>query len=85
MKWFRGINNTFKSISDPMVAPASADGIIGIPVQLVPVSKLIVVTFKLVPSFPIGSYSSILSVWIQDVCVCLSVYPSSCPCGFVFD
>ena len=35
--------------------------------QLVPVSKLLVVTCKLVPTLPIGSYPSILSVWILSV------------------
>ena len=61
------------------------EDIIGISAQLVSGSKLLVVTYKLVPSLPIGSYPSILSVWIHDVCVCLSVYPSSCPSGFVFN
>ena len=37
--------------------------------QLVPYSKLIVVTCKLVPCFPIGSYPSILSLWILSVCL----------------
>ena len=37
--------------------------------QLVSGSKLIVVTRKLVPSLPIGSYPSILSLWILSVCL----------------
>ena len=64
---------------------ARVEDIIGISAQLVSGSKLLVVTCKLVRSFPIGSYPFILSVWIHDVCVCLSVYPSSSVCGFVFD
>ena len=43
--------------------------------QLVPCFKLLVVTRKLVPCLPIGSYPSILSVW--TVCVC--VYPPARP------
>ena len=47
----------------------SVEDKMGISPQLVPVSNLLVVTCKLVPSFPIGSYPSILSVWILSVCL----------------
>ena len=50
------------------------EDIMTFPLQLVPYSKLIVVTCKLVPCFPIWSYPSILSVWILSVC--LSIFLS---------
>ena len=60
--------------------PRRVEDIIGMILQLVSGSTLLVVTCKLVTCLPIGSYPSILSVCIVCVCVCACVCVCVCVC-----